>query len=425
MSSQITDLCEVTEPASRGARPWWLCEPVVGAALACSFGSTACGSSSRHATSSDTTDGGALYAVSANIYSSDFMSQTSLLWSVGDLGSGSVDRGSAVQLPGGASIWGVPQAGIFYVVSAESLTISKYGIAGGSPQPIGSPIGLAGAGVTNLMTPQVIFDNPHHAFFLDIVSRQALELNLDAMAIVRSVDMKSVAFDNTQLSNLGPQLVDRGGRFITTVFGTSPTYDHVYGTSRILFFNPTDGSFQTKDVACGGVQYSVQTSNGDIFFSSDPYVASIYLIDPTHNPAPCMVRLPANANDPDPNVIALNGLTGGPTGGLIAGSNDTAFLRVLDTSAYMLPSGATYAGPFSAPNWQTWSISLDNPTVAKRTNEAPLEGGIKTFSADGQTYVNDSAADYSSTTLVRTTGADAPASGLKMPGVIWGIVRVR
>ncbi|HEY0467700.1 MAG TPA: hypothetical protein VGC79_26045, partial [Polyangiaceae bacterium] len=85
----------------------------------------------------------------------------------------------------------------------------------------------------------------------------------------------------------------------------------------------------------------------------------------------------------------------------------------------------TYAEPFSTPAWQTWSIVLANPSVAQQTDEAPLAGGIKTFSVDDQTYQNESTADYGSTTLVRTTGADAPASGLKMPGVVWGIVRVR
>jgi hypothetical protein len=139
-----------------------------------------------------------------------------------------------------------------------------------------------------------------------------------------------------------------------------------------------------------------------------------------------MIRLPANADDPDATVVALNDLTGGlPTGGLIAGSNDTAFLRVLDPTIYTPSATATYMNAFSAPAWRTWSIHLGGSTSAQATDRAPVAGGIKTFTVDADTYENASAADFSSTTLMRTTGAGAPAAGLKMPGVIWSIVRVR
>ena len=401
-------------------------------ALACLVCTLACGSSSdqEHPGSGGSTgaagsSGGPLYAVSADTFSADFSNRTSLLWLVSDLNGGSVDLGSAVQLAGGATIWGVPGTGAFYVVSTEALTVSKYNVTGGMPVQVGGSIGLAGAGVTALVTPQMIFNGASRAFFIDVASAQALELNLDTMSIIRSVDLSSAVFDSTQLTNLGQRFIQRGDKLVTTVFSTSPTYDRVYGTSKLLFFDPTDGSFQTKNVTCGGLQYVVATSNGDMFFSSDPYVASIYLVDPAHNPAPCIVRLPANADEPDTTVVALNDLTGAPTGGLIAGSNDTAFLRVLDPTVYTPSSTATYMDAFSAPAWRTWSIHLGGSIAAEPTDRAPVAGGIKTFTVDADTYENASAADFSSTTLIRTTGAGAPAAGLKMPGVIWSIVRVR
>jgi hypothetical protein len=404
-------------------------------ALWCLLAASACSSNpdddSDASSRTDDTDGateagGALYAVSANTFSLDFSNTTSLLWLVGDLGSGSVDGANAIELAGGATVWGVPESGAFYVVSAESLTISKYRLVAGAPMATGERIGLTNTGITSLYTPQMIFDGPSRAFFLDIVSAQALELDLDAMSITRSLDLSSVVFDSSQISNFGAQFLRRGDRYVNTVIATSPTFDRVNDTSNVLFFDPRDGSFETKEVACGGLQYLAEASNGDLFISSDTYAASVHLVDPDNNPAPCMVRLPAGSDDPDTSVIRLNDLTGGlPTGGLIAGPDNTAFLRALDTQSYSLPTGANYAVPFSAAAWQTYRIHLDAPSSAERTDRPLLAGGIKTFPVDGEIYENESEADFSSTTLIRTTGNDAPAPGLTMPGVIWGIVRVR
>ncbi|WP_437966320.1 hypothetical protein WMF04_43080 [Sorangium sp. So ce260] len=363
--------------------------------------------------------------MAGRVNSGDFTSATSFVWVVDDVNQGSVGLDEAVELPGGASIWGVPQAEVFYVVSSEDLTVSKYGVAGGKPELMGR-LGLSGAGISFLLGEKMVFDGPDRGFLFDLNSAQALEIDLAVMEITRSIDMSDALIESADYTFLAdPGFRKRGDRSVASVYGTSAKYDRMAGESKVLFFDPADGSIEVKDAPCGGLNYTVEAPTGDLYFASDPFVASLFLLDPERAPAPCMARMAAGQDEPDTTVVALNDVTGSPTGGLIAGSDGVAYLRVLDTEIFSPSAGSTHLEVFSAPSWQTWRIALSDPESAERLEDAPRAGGIKVFEVDGHVYENDSTADFASTTLVRTTGDDAPARALTMPGVTWGVLRVR
>ncbi|KYF49844.1 hypothetical protein BE08_46165 [Sorangium cellulosum] len=388
-------------------------------------GAAGCGSGAGDHAAGNLDDGGPRYAVAGRVNSGDFTSATSFVWVVDDVNEGSVGLGEAVELPGGASIWGVAQAEVFYVVSSEELTISKYGAAGGKPELKGR-LGLNGAEISFLLGEKMLFDGPDRAFLFDLSSAQALEIDLAVMEITRHIDLSDALIESADYTLLGdPGFRKRGDRYVASVYGTSAKYDRMAGESKILFFDPADGSIEVKDAPCGGLNYTVEAANGDLYFASDPFVASLFLLDPERAPAPCMARMAAGKDEPDTAVVALNDVTGGATGGLIPGSDGVAYLRVLDTEIFSPGAGSTHLDVFSAPAWQTWRIDLSDPESAERLEHAPRAGGIKVFEVDGHAYENESTADFASTTLVRTTGDDAPARALTMPGVTWGVVRVR
>jgi hypothetical protein len=366
-----------------------------------------------------------LYAVSSNVFSADLSEETSFLWLVDDLESGELDLGGGIELPGGASIWGVPRSGVFYVVSAENLTITKYTSDAGTLVSLGE-LGLAGAGITFLQGEAMAFDGEAHAYFIDLLSAQALELDLEAMVIVRSVDLSSLRLPTAELTFLGdPAFRRRGDQLIGSVYGTSAAFDRVAPEAKILLFDVRTGTFELRASPCAGLTYSVAVPNGDIYFSTDPYVASLFAIEAPGTPAPCLVRLPAGSDELDDSRVALNELTGGTTGGLIPGSDGFAYVRVLDPALYTPAPDATYLEVYSASAWRTWRVNLTSPEGAEPIERPPLAGGIKAFEVDGRAYENESTQSFASTTLVRTTGPDAPARALQMPGVTWGIVRVR
>ncbi|WP_394832590.1 hypothetical protein LVJ94_39410 [Pendulispora rubella] len=392
---------------------------------ACFLGVAGCSSDDSTSNTPPPTSSGPAYAVTGRVYSPDFTQVTSLLWLVSDINGGEAKLDQAIELPGGASIWGVPQTGVFYVVSSEQLTVSKYGLNGGRPEVQGK-LGLGGVGISALLGENMLFDGPNKGYLFDPKSGQALELDLAAMQIVRRISLAEVLIagsENTFLAQNGFRKF--GNRYVTAVYGTSANYDQVAPESKILFFDTSNGTMAVKKAPCGGLLYTASAPNGDVYFASDPYVASVHLISPSHSPAPCLARLAAGQDTLDPTVVTLNDVTGAPSGGLIPGSNGEAYVRVLDRTLYAPAPGATYNQAFSATAWQTWRITLDNTKPAERTDAAPLAGGITVFEVDGQAYENVSTANFATTTLRRRTGDGAPAQGLVMPGVTWGIVRIR
>lgn len=412
-------------PPNERCVKWGARWPLATACLVCLPLMAGCGSDPGESGVEGPDDGGPRYAVASRVEDNDFTNSTMFVWVVDDLSGGSVSLGEATELPGRGSIWGVPRTEVFYVVSSEELTVSKYGVAGGKPE-LEARLGLGAAGISFLLGERMVFDGPDRGFLFDLVSGQALELDLAAMEITRSIDVSDARIDSADYTFLGePGFREHGGRLVAPLYGTSAAFDRVASESKVLFFDPTDGSIEVKGAPCGGLYYTVKSPSGDIHLASDPYVASIFMVDPERAPAPCMARMAAGQDELDTSVVALNDVTGGPTGGLVPGSDGVAYLRVLDSGLYSPSADATHLEAFSAQGWQTWRIELDDPGSAEPLDRPPLAGGIKVFEVDDQAYVNESTAGFGSTTLVRTTGEGAPARALTMPGATWGVLRVR
>jgi len=364
------------------------------------------------------------YAVISRIQSMNSQMDTSLLWVTPSLDTGALDAKDAIEVSGDATLWGEPGAGTVYVVSAESLMITEYKLNGGKLSAARS-IGLTSSGVTFLLNEQLLFADQHKAYFIDTISRQALELNLDDMSIARAIDLSALAIPGADLTMLSySPFRALGQSSVTSVFGASQNYDKVASAAKLLFFHPSDGTFELKDSPCGGVNYSVQTQSGDVYMSTDPWVAAAYLFAPQQSPAPCLVHV-APDGSVDEKTAALNDLTGAPTGGLIPAADGTALLRVLP-SDYKPARDSTFLTVYSTAIWQTWQIDLKNPSQATRLDSADVAGGITVFQANGHTYENVSTSDFASTVLRDTTReGQASDAGLTMPGVTWGVVQIQ
>lgn len=369
---------------------------------------------------------GALYAINVRTFGADFADPISYIALVSDLESGEATLGGALEISGAGSIWGIPGSGELYLVSAESQTITRFGLAeaGGLEQT--GRLGLSGAGVTGLVTEAIAFDGPTRGFLFDVGSAQALELDLTAMEITGSFALSEMLIETSEVTFLAEGgFRRREDHLIGVAYGSTATFDSVASVSKVGFFNVPDGSLEVVEVPCGGLLYSFEADNGDWYFATDPWVAGIHALAPSRAPAPCMVRLPARSRTFDSTIVALNDLTGGVTGGIVPGSNGSAYLRVLDQDVFPLTPTTDLLAPFSASAWTTWRIALPHPEASVRIDRPLIAGGIKFAAIDGQVYQNESSADFSSTTLVRTTGEDAPAAGLVVPGVPWNIVRLR
>lgn len=369
---------------------------------------------------------GALYAINVRTFGADFADPISYIALVSDLESGAAALGGALEISGAGSIWGVPNSGELYLVSAESQTITRFGLAPGGGLEQTGRLGLSGTGVTGLVSEAIAFDGPTRGFLFDVGSVQALELDLGTMEIMRSHDLSEMLIETSEATFLADGgFKQRADHLIGVAYGSTAAFDGVASVSKVGFFDVSNGSLDVVEVPCGGLLYSFEADNGDWYFATDPWVAGIHALDASRAPAPCMVRLPAGSRTFDSTTVALNDLTGGVTGGIVPGSDGTAYLRVLDQDVFPLTPTTDLLAPFSVSAWTTWRIALADPASAMRMDRPLIAGGIKFAAIDGQVYQNESSADFSSTTLVRTTGKDAPAPGLVVPGVPWNILRLR
>ncbi|MET0389983.1 MAG: hypothetical protein ABW321_28680 [Polyangiales bacterium] len=364
-----------------------------------------------------------LYAVSSNSYSAGFTGETSQLWLVDELSDRTLAPEDATELAGGATLWGIPGSGFLYVISGEDLSLTKYELEGGELKEV-DRLGLSSQGISTLIGENLVFDGPKRAFLFELQSAQALIIDLEAMQITGSIDLSDTAVDERSVL-AGPGFRKHGDHWVNTVYGTSATYDRVAQESKLLVLDPKAGTVAVKDAPCGGLGFSVAAPNGDLYFASDPFVGAVHSLDESAAPAPCLARLPHDSDELDAETVALNDVTGGVTGGVVGGPDGSAFLRVLDEAAYSPEEGAGAIELYTAAAWQTWRIELADPSNASQVERALQTGNIKVFEVNDLTYENESTADLVNTRLVPTSKDASEAAALEMPGVTWGVVRLR
>lgn len=362
------------------------------------------------------------FAVGLRVTSADLSSVSYFIGFPDDLDSGEIDLSDTFEVSGNASLWGIDGVGEFYIVSAEDLTITKYRMEAGAPVQSGR-IGL-GNELTFLFTETMLFDGPDRGYLFALISGAALELDLEAMQIVRSLDVDAL-LDPEQPTFLSYRYVVRETETVFSTYATNFEQETFSQVSQIVFFDPATGEFDARPAPCGGLVYAMEADNGDLFFSTDTFVAGIHeLYGDTRAPEPCIVRVPEGSREPE-KVIALNEVTGRPTGGFVPAGDSSVYVRVLDTDAVALTEETTAIELYNGLVWETWELDLARPEEATRLDRRLFGGFIAYFEADGDIYENDPAPDFSSSTLIRTTGPDAPARALTAPGAPLYVVKLR
>lgn len=367
------------------------------------------------------------FAVGLTVFGTDLAEQsTTFVAFVDSLETGEVDLRNALEVGSAGGVWGVTGSGEFYVTNGEDLTLVKYRAEDGQLAQVGR-VGLSREidspllGIPNAEF--LVFDGPSRGFLIVPQSGVVVELDLDAMEIVGSLD--AAALRDPVLPTFLGFGVFRDGIYVFPTVATDQVRETVSELSQLVFFDPSTGTFEARESPCGGLGVTMLADNNDLYFSTDPWIASIHALDETRAPTPCVVRVPAGSRDPDPNVISLNDVTGEPTGGLVPRGDTSVYVRALDTTAFPVSPELLAVQLFGSPAWTTWEVDLARPEEARRVERALVAGGISIFEVDGVFYENESALDFSSTTLVRTTGTDSPAPALTSPGVPFAVLRLR
>ena len=362
------------------------------------------------------------FAVALRLQTGGGVNQQVVVGFTDDLGSGELDVSEVLEVGGRGNLWGVDGAGEFYVTRGESLDVEKYRFENGELVRVGivRPAGR----ISGFLGERMVFDGPNRGFLFQVSTGEGVEIDLSSMEIVDSVDLSPLLDPEGLPTFLGLKDFHRGDELVGITYATDLIQGVVSPVSQIFFFDPATSTFDVRAAPCGGLTWGMEASNGDLFFSTDPLVAAVHAVDESA-PAPCLVRLPADSREPDPNTLPLNDFTTGPTGGLVPTSESSFLVRVLDIESNPLTDDTNPVELLIQARWNTWEIDLAEPENAQRIEREPAAGQIGFFEIDGVTYENVASDDQASTILVRTTGPGAPAPGLSTVGVPIGIVRLR
>lgn len=365
---------------------------------------------------------GPRFAVALRLQTGGETAQQIVVGFTDDLESGELDVSEVLEVGGIGNLWGVDGTGDFYVTRGETRDVEKYRFEGDELVEV-ETLRVAES-ISGFAGEVMLFDGPDRGFLFQTSTGEAVELNLDTMEIVDSFDVSAILDPEGLPTFIGLNELYRGDEFVGIAYGTNLIQGAISPVSQIFFFDPATLTFDVRTAPCGGLTWGMEASNGDFFFATDPFVAAVHALD-ENAPEPCLVRLPADSRDPEPNPLRLNEITSLPTAGLVPSGESSILVRVLDTATNPLTEDTNPLELLILAGWDTWEINLTQPETARRTDRDPVAGQIGFFVIDGVVYENVAADDQASTVLVRTTGPGAPAPGLSTPGVPVNIVRLR
>jgi hypothetical protein len=367
-----------------------------------------------------------LYAVLSTI--SGDTNSSSYVSLVPSLAEGEVrNLEKSVELSGARYMFGVDGKPSLYVLD-DSASLTRYDLSEDNTLVKGPVLSFAAYGVTTGSTEgSVFFVSDTKAYLLDDVSLQAVIWDPSKMLASKSIDLSGLRRDmwTTYFDYLpkrrGDQLV-LAAYYLDESFSTSLREV----TAAIIDLN-TDQARLLSDKRCGGFSTSVLTNAGDIYFASDPYLGALHRLGgEAASPAGCILRIVNGQEVFDPSYFAeVTSLAAGFGGGIVPGPGNSAFLRIYNEQIVPIGPSTSAFDVYANASWQFWRIELGSSQRGTPTTLAPGAGTVRVFNLDGRSYATNAGADYSTTSLVDMSQPEGPREGVRVPGIVAGLVRVR
>jgi len=122
------------------------------------------------------------------------------------------------------------------------------------------------------------------------------------LQIVRSISLSDVLIPSAEITFLAQngfsQFRNHSSRRSTA---RAQTTIRVAAESRSSLFDPATGAMELKETALRRALYSTVRHHGDVYFASDPYVASVFLIQSKQLAAPWLGRNDKHAGGSEPD----------------------------------------------------------------------------------------------------------------------------
>ncbi len=371
---------------------------------------------------------GPVYVVSSRIFTPDGDNIDSYFHLVSSLDEGTaIDEGQALQIPGSARLFSIPEIGWLAIGDGESPTIQRYALDSSGLVPVGEAISLQPSGVESLWD-TMYYVSPNKIYYPDRAGEQLVIIDPEAMAVTGKIPLPTTAREG-YLALYGYASVVRGDKLLFSVGWFDWTNDVVLDETGLVVIDTATDTVERVDVdtRCGGITTPVNLASGDAYFLTSSLGASAHRLERLETP-PCALRVLANEDSFDESyALELGDLVDGALAGepVPAGGN-AIFFRVFDEEAAVIEDGAfswDLTGQ-SVWSWVRWDVSEDEAVAVDALD--PSTADVVWFRTDDRTFGTEALdAEYSETRLLELTADGGPSPRLVAPGFLQGLARIR
>jgi hypothetical protein len=371
-------------------------------------------------------DGGDAFIVATRIW--DDTATNSYYHVVSSLDAATaVDPTQALEITGSARLFAFEGTGWFGVGGAESPTISRYTLDDSNKLVKGDAISLQPFGVESLWPTNYVI-SPTKVYHPDRAGEQIVVWNPATMEVEGTIPLPDTHREG-YLALYGYGSVLRGKTLLFSVgwFDWNTTDTILPETGLVAIDTETDtvARFDVDD-RCGGISQSVETASGDAYFVSSALGAAAYRLDRLET-APCALRVlkDADAFDPEFHLLLSELADGALVGDPIPAGGDSLFLRVFEASLATIEAETKTFEVTGQPAWHWWRWDTAANEAAPIGELAPSPANVSFFEVDGRVFTIDEGSDSMDSTLIELTAEGGPKLGLKTPGYLHGLAKVR
>jgi hypothetical protein len=390
---------------------------------------------SSFACSESTTDpsdtGGGSYAIATTIFQAD--GQTSLVALHEDPASeGVLDTTRALEVGGAAALFGKGGKSFFALGTSDEPVLTRYEVSDRNELLERERMSLQGYEVdSGFLRPDLVpFISDTKAYWIDDVRLQVVVWNPKTMEVTGSFSLVAAEREGASLE-LGEAMLRGDSVFVSASYRGEDELDQ--GEAVVLVIDAERDELENviTDPRCGSTKEIAADQDGTLYVASEALAASQHALDrPAGYPAPCVLRIPADAKKLDPDFyIAMPDLVGGRSAGrLVTGLGGHAYVLALHEELLAEPIGddTDLYAPWESAAWRWWRISLGDASPGQLVEDAPIAGAAsRVLRAGGRDFISALSIESGSTTLLVPTQGGGLRPGLEVSGYPYGLIKLR
>ena len=273
--------------------------------------------------------------------------------------------------------------------------------------------------------------NPNNVFFIDshrayiLTDSSVIRIDPEALEIVREFPLPNLERAGFTLS-VGFTGFIRGNDIVFTMQWSDFAGDRSLPEVALVTFDLNDETVRVSTLeGCGGAVWGARAANGDILWSSGAFEAAVHtLSDGSRAAPPCLVRLPAGADQLSDEIIDLaSRVTRGRPGGSLWGVGDgQAMIRVLEDGVET-DADTTSAELTFRTNWSWYRVDLESLEIERVAGLGENGGSVFLFAVGERVLAPAIPATEDRTTLFDVTNGQDPVRTLHTPGNVYAATR--